>query len=242
MLYAFGEILLVVIGILIALQVNNWNEQRVIRSQEINYLQNLDKDLKKDLTNLSQMQEERQQKLEASVELMGYPIPETKAEYLEFNALFNTLFFWREYNPSNNTFKELVSSGNFNIISNDSIKTYLLEMEQVNSTIIGIREHMRREYDHYLYDIVVPKVELLAFYDFERLVKERIPVKDTSKVTSTAEIDKLIEDSEFILSNKAFNNALKLIAGNNAGILKYYGQKVTQIKKTQEFIRQEIDS
>ena len=29
LLYAIGEILLVVIGILIALQVNNWNEERL---------------------------------------------------------------------------------------------------------------------------------------------------------------------------------------------------------------------
>jgi hypothetical protein len=34
--YVFGEILLVVIGILIALQVNNWNEHRINRSEEMN--------------------------------------------------------------------------------------------------------------------------------------------------------------------------------------------------------------
>ncbi len=35
LLYAFGEILLVVIGILIALQVNNWNEGRKQRQVEL---------------------------------------------------------------------------------------------------------------------------------------------------------------------------------------------------------------
>lgn len=34
LLYAVGEILLVVIGILIALQVNNWNENKAQKSQE----------------------------------------------------------------------------------------------------------------------------------------------------------------------------------------------------------------
>lgn len=38
LLYAVGEILLVVIGILIALQVNNWNEQRKLRLEELNAL------------------------------------------------------------------------------------------------------------------------------------------------------------------------------------------------------------
>ena len=39
--YAFGEIILVVIGILIALQINNWNENQEIRALEIIYLDNL---------------------------------------------------------------------------------------------------------------------------------------------------------------------------------------------------------
>jgi hypothetical protein len=38
LLYAFGEILLVVIGILIALQINNWNEINKNKSTESEYL------------------------------------------------------------------------------------------------------------------------------------------------------------------------------------------------------------
>ena len=38
LLYAVGEILLVVIGILIALQVNNWNEERISQNREYDFL------------------------------------------------------------------------------------------------------------------------------------------------------------------------------------------------------------
>lgn len=48
LLYAVGEILLVVIGILIALQVNNWNEKRLesaqIKAQLVNLMSNLEGD------------------------------------------------------------------------------------------------------------------------------------------------------------------------------------------------------
>ncbi|MBK8682208.1 MAG: hypothetical protein IPN31_09945 [Bacteroidetes bacterium] len=47
--YAVGEIVLVVIGILIALQINNWNIDRINHKREIKYLQNINLDLQKTL-------------------------------------------------------------------------------------------------------------------------------------------------------------------------------------------------
>ena len=51
--YAVGEILLVVIGILIALQVNNWNEERNQRQVELKYFYNLKNDLLADNESLN---------------------------------------------------------------------------------------------------------------------------------------------------------------------------------------------
>ena len=51
-LYAIGEILLVVIGILIALQIDNWNNQRISSSQEITLLKEMKKNLETDITDV----------------------------------------------------------------------------------------------------------------------------------------------------------------------------------------------
>ena len=54
--YAIGEIILVVIGILIALQINNWNENRLARIEEQTILTNLKEDFKsavEEFTNLN---------------------------------------------------------------------------------------------------------------------------------------------------------------------------------------------
>ena len=53
--YAIGEIILVVIGILIALQINNWNENRLKNNSVKTYLTNLIQDLKEDQNKLDQM-------------------------------------------------------------------------------------------------------------------------------------------------------------------------------------------
>lgn len=52
LLYALGEIVLVVIGILIALQVNNWNENRKNKITEQSYVKSLINDLEKDTSDL----------------------------------------------------------------------------------------------------------------------------------------------------------------------------------------------
>ena len=52
--YAIGEIVLVVIGILIALSINNWNEERKLKSVEIKILQDLMNDIQVNIGNLNE--------------------------------------------------------------------------------------------------------------------------------------------------------------------------------------------
>jgi hypothetical protein len=44
-IYAIGEIILVVIGILIALSINNWNEEKKVRNYELNQLEEIRENL-----------------------------------------------------------------------------------------------------------------------------------------------------------------------------------------------------
>ena len=48
LLYAIGEIILVVIGIILALQLNNWNEQRKLKAQEAELLSYALENIKRD--------------------------------------------------------------------------------------------------------------------------------------------------------------------------------------------------
>lgn len=57
LIYAVGEILLVMIGILLALQVNNWNESRKTKEAIKVHLQNLIADLKDDQVKLAEIKD-----------------------------------------------------------------------------------------------------------------------------------------------------------------------------------------
>ena len=56
--YAIGEIVLVVIGILIALQINNWNENRKARMQEQILLGQLKSEFQSNLEQLEELQQQ----------------------------------------------------------------------------------------------------------------------------------------------------------------------------------------
>ena len=69
LLYAIGEILLVVIGILIALQVNNWNEERKKVSVKETFIESLIVDLEQDSTQLTRAIEAHQRYLDNRLKL-----------------------------------------------------------------------------------------------------------------------------------------------------------------------------
>ena len=63
--YAIGEIILVVIGILIALQINNWNENKKERKYEVKMLTEIEKALESDIAYFTRL-EDRLQKLDSA--------------------------------------------------------------------------------------------------------------------------------------------------------------------------------
>ena len=128
LLYAIGEILLVMIGILLALQVNNWNEERKTGSKERAYL----KRLLLDLSNDSQYFKRRINV--SQTELDGYYkyIHESRniqQSTEEFKNLTNKAAFSSEQlTIQNSTYIEMINAGNIDIIKNDSLKIAIIDL------------------------------------------------------------------------------------------------------------------
>ncbi|WP_040254288.1 DUF6090 family protein [Psychroserpens mesophilus] len=124
--YAIGEIILVVIGILIALGINNWNEERKNTSKRTSYLENLKIDLKKDLENL-----ERLNTINTSAETDGFYL----AEFLDNNLVeVDTLrltksIIFTGYIPNltviSATYNDLINSNNIQLFNDIELKRLL---------------------------------------------------------------------------------------------------------------------
>ncbi len=128
--YAIGEIILVVIGILIALQINNWNESRKDNIKEHAYLVNLTKDIKADISyNNRNIFERYDKKVEAlkngKTYYQGtYIITDTLA-FLN-NLGYGSVFGNVNWAFKKTTYNQLVNTGDFKIIENDSLRESIL--------------------------------------------------------------------------------------------------------------------
>lgn len=152
LLYAIGEIILVVIGILIALQINNNNEQKKQRNQELHYLKNIKTDLSLNITHINNYLSNRERGINSANTVIshyeGKPITDLKA----FSRHTVNIYTWQKFFQINNTYKELTNSGNLALISNDSIKSTLLNIESLYSVMKYEEEHFRYDAEIMLYE------------------------------------------------------------------------------------------
>jgi len=120
--YALGEIVLVMIGILLALQINNWNDKRKETNQTIGLLKNMIKDLKTDILNLDREINKFNQHINSSRLLL---ISEDY-QSLSSDSIYNLL-------PTNSTRLEVVNL-TFEKLKNVGA-TKILDSEELLNTI-----------------------------------------------------------------------------------------------------------
>ncbi|TPV32794.1 hypothetical protein FJ651_10790 [Paucihalobacter ruber] len=125
--YAIGEILLVVIGILIALQINTWNNNRLNSIEEKKLLQNLTIDLNLELAAMENHQSMQQSMLDNCMSILenynkndGFLIDE------ELNKKMNQLWIRYGYTMNKATFSTMESTGKIDLIQNEFTRNQIV--------------------------------------------------------------------------------------------------------------------
>lgn len=222
--YAIGEIFLVVIGILIALQVNNYRETQQTKARETAFLHDLRSDL---LLNLDELQRSIDQYSRAgrSSEVMisyfeGAPI--TNTDSLNFHTM--EVLYWDPFIRNNSTLREMVSSGSLGILSDDSLKNELLRMELSYDKIDGTQEHMRYDYQEYLYG------PFFRTGDMGQAYKDYIAIKDgveqATKNTKNADVIKVL------LNDPAYKNGFSLCILNTKDLISNLEEMVISTQRS----------
>lgn len=117
--YAIGEIVLVVIGILIALQINNWNETRKERIQETILLEQLLSDFNSNLEQLDQKISMRVDFTNSAKQLFKYIDNSSLATKDSVDIHIGKTMPYATFDP---IIVDLASSGELKLISNNDLK------------------------------------------------------------------------------------------------------------------------
>jgi len=167
--YALGEIILVVIGILIALQINNWNEDRKNRITETDYYCRILDDF-----------ELNDQLIDKNYELTTKRITLTKELIKELNnipndrsVILNKFVAALRHDvsvPSNITFEDLTSSGQLKLLTDINLKNRLIEYSTfLNNTLNLLKENRNEIVKRYTdFDLITE----LGYQDIEYMKKE----------------------------------------------------------------------
>lgn len=124
--YAVGEIILVVIGILIALQINNWNENRKLNLQEQTALNNIHRDFLKNKAILEDVKTSTELIMKHGVQILNHTGSKTKPDSEDiFNSWLNELYNSAPYYPQNGFLDDLLSSGKLSIFKNAELRNLL---------------------------------------------------------------------------------------------------------------------
>lgn len=136
--YAIGEVILVVAGILIALQVNNYNEELNNKELEKKILLSLHNEISSSLLNCNLVTSKKREIISSSNEIVSEISPDGHwdSKYKLDSLIFNiTNSGWRHV-PQEGVLNELINSGKLTLISDNKLKTLISSLPRAYSQMI----------------------------------------------------------------------------------------------------------
>ncbi len=139
--YAIGEILLVVIGILIALQLDNLNTERELMQRQNTFMEQLKVDLQESENGLKAMRGHHHQLAKSAGKIVhAYWKPEQPKDTILDHFLMPISY--QSYQPNMGTANSLINSGNIDLIKSEKIRTGIISyIESVQSKMNEIARY-----------------------------------------------------------------------------------------------------
>ena len=148
LLYAIGEVVLVVIGILIALQVNNYNQQQQDRKQEELLLVSLHDEFIRNKAQFDSVVKVHHRSLRSAQFVMDqFPIDPVKADLDTLGYHLYYMGWVYTFNPSRGVTNSLVNTSSFGLITNDTLRELLIGW---NDVVSDYQEEEIRARDNYV--------------------------------------------------------------------------------------------
>ncbi|GAA4277764.1 DUF6090 family protein [Aquimarina mytili] len=210
--YAIGEILLVVIGILIALQLNNWNQNRSNNNVEIQYYKAIKDQLKEDLNSLKSEIDYNKNYLGEFSYAKDIIINNDQSKINTLGTITLEMIRYSDFRRKSNVYQTLVNSSEVKLLKNKNVVQKLQSLEEM-----------------YIY------INRLESTHLSVILSQIVPeIKKTIRISPFK-----VEDHEAIYSYQ-FQNNFDLLIGLMKEKEDLYKQAENEIISTISFIDQEL--
>jgi len=218
--YAIGEIILVMIGILLALQINNWNNDRIENNLESNILSEILVNLEKDVVNIHSKIRFNEIKVKINTEVLRHleqKTPMTDSLRISYGKLIGRGTF----EPITVAYENLKSKG-IDIIQNDSLRISISELYDFK--YFYITQDLRADY------------EQVKTFHMSEVYKNIKTIYKAGEIESRAEPVNLSEAQ----NNTYFQEALKQALGYYFWMNKNYKRGIKENEEVQLQIKNEL--
>ena len=221
LIYAIGEIILVVIGILIALQINNWNENRKSANVELKLLIDLKANLESTLEKFERDTVYNSFTIEQFQNINRY-ISEDLPYDKELDIAFGSIPHWSSPYPILTAYKTLQTKG-LDIITDEQLRNQVIDLYEY--------EYLRLSVD---YD--------KAEWDMAQSVTNPFFAKHIRRFTEVSNRLATPNNFEQLKQNEEFQNILEMIISYRQTGLFRYKSVMESIKRLINAIDRELNS
>ncbi|MET2984938.1 DUF6090 family protein [Aureibaculum conchae] len=211
LIYAIGEIVLVVIGILIALSINNWNERQKDSVIELQLLKSLEKDLETNISRIKSAIYTDSVVLSQNRVLLSLLEDEKSILTDSIQKYFGRINRYGAFFPQKMTYETLKSKG-LEIIKNDSIRNKIALLFDDTYSANDYKNELNKE----------------IYVNTNTLLNKRLKTTNIESFSS-----KVPNNFESLKSDKEFINNLSHISAekyNFLGMSKYHLQQTEMVR------------
>lgn len=231
LLYALGEIILIVIGILLAMEIGNWNEQRKIRQLELVYLEGLKSEFVQSRAKLQTLIEVNRNVYEDAKKIADYITSQQFPEEQQLSTLiFNAFSYEQAYNPNNSLLNEVISTGYLKNITNSELRMELSSWESVVQSIHRQEATLREQREKVL--------DIFRKNGSMRSILEQVEIVD--KQMGLVKRDQVYSNLSVINSREFENNLLPYILTGIMTENTHYMPLLERIERILDLIENEI--
>ena len=221
--YAIGEIILVVIGIVIAIQINNWNEERKLTKEELSILNNLSE-------NLISASVQSKYHIGQEEKLINNLLSALNRDTAKINdSVFKYLLWDFESDiPVMNSYADLKSTGRTALIKNKLIRESFTNLEiSINNLDNLVKDRLT---------VQQIRVDNIAHTEvnFVRLMSLQFPTILLAQENPN--------DYNEILDKPDIRNLIAIKLELTDGVLKYRKELLNQINELDKLLKNEIEA